>query len=112
MKLGLIEGRHEMPVDGYILPACVTDEVGFHQGLFIRAKNTFLGVYSGQSITVYITGLTNAALGVMSAIEIIRSNKQFGIWRGGKFYNWNNQVVSFKFASYDRETDSYVEYEV
>lgn len=91
-KLGLIEGRHEMPIDGYLLPADTSDLYGFHGGTYKAAfdavqKYEFVLPWQGF-VMLYATGLTSAVIGALDGFR----------WR-------KTDVV---IMSYDRETNDYV----
>lgn len=69
-RFGLIEGRHEMPVDGYLLPANITESVGFHEGVYKAAKEAAKNqAMNGGDFTLYPTGLTVAAIGAVDGMR-------------------------------------------
>lgn len=68
--LGLIEGRHPMPVDGYLLPADMSDEHGFHQGAYdIARRAAYEIVVEHGYFVLYLTGLTVSALGAVDGMR-------------------------------------------
>lgn len=87
MKLGLIKGRHEMPVDEYIFDEIENplDFAGMmnaaykkFQELFpegtlkhVRAADTDARDYFSGHIDIYVTGLTSATLAVYNAAALI-----------------------------------------
>lgn len=91
MRLGVIESRHTMPVDAYILPSDITDICGFHQALYNIAFNSVIEQvsYIDGVIDLYITGLTVAVLGAIAGLQ--RLERPYVIF------------------SYDKETDTYKE---
>lgn len=94
MKIGLIRGRHAMPVDRYLLDENITNEVGFHGELYKAARQAGAALVDEtgtQQVLLHVTGLTNAALG---AVDGLRS-------KGAR--------VSV--ASFDRDSQQYVEFE-
>ena len=88
MRIGLIEGRHEMPVERYLLPANVADLVGFHGGLYEAAYNAGLETNPGP-VTLYITGLTVAAIGAVDGLR--------------------DAGCEITLANFDRESGDYIE---
>ena len=70
IRVGLIEGRHTMPVDCWLLPANISDIVGFHKGVYeaayeaAKALVAEIGYYE-----LYLTGLTVAALGAVDGMR-------------------------------------------
>ena len=93
VKIGLIEGRHPMPVDEYLLEKDITEKVGFHEGLFKEASQAAEKVareaYSkDQEVIFYPTGLTTAAMAVAAVFD-----------RAG---------INWKIASFDRDSGEYV----
>lgn len=95
IKIGLIKGRHEMPVDSYIFDSSIKDvtnfdeiedhirnfvkyEVGFHETHFGQAVNGVevadSHVWEGnRPLTVFVTGLTSVTAG------LIKVCMQYGI---------------------------------
>ena len=66
MNVGLIEGRHPLPVSEYLLPANATDLYGFQQDLYDAAAVAvarWCDNHPGETMDLYLTGLTIAALG-------------------------------------------------
>lgn len=89
LRLGLIRGRHEMPVDEYLLADDVTDHVGYHAGVFEEARRLALEVAATRAVVhLYTTGLTVAAIGA--------------------FHGLMEGKVTVTLLSYDREGGSYV----
>ena len=70
VHIGLIEGRHEMPVDGYLLAANVTESAGFHEGVYRGAKDAAAKLVSETgNFDLYLTGLTVAAIGAVEGMR-------------------------------------------
>lgn len=87
IKLGLIRGRHDMPVDGYILESVEDpgDLEGINKAVFKRMAEIFSphmkegtvclpnaleyvdvpAYVSGEELDLYITGLTSVAIAAM-----------------------------------------------
>lgn len=75
MKIGLFEGRHEMPVGGYFFATHETDRYGYHQSLYNEAVRR--GRNMGEQfshVDFYITGLTVAAIGCLDGMRQSRVN--------------------------------------
>lgn len=90
IRVGLIEGRHPMPVDCYLLPSFMTEERGFHQDAYNCALEAALDfVAENGSFVLYLTGLTVAALGAVD-----------GMRKAG--------IKMPVCMNYDKATDSYV----
>ena len=69
-RIGLIAGRHEMPVDGYLLPQNLTDLFGFHDGAYKAAKDAAISfVKSNGGFELYLTGLTIVAIGAVEGMR-------------------------------------------
>lgn len=89
--VGLVEGRHPIPVPSYLMPARITREYGYHNGLYTIAKikaTEYAKAHVGQPIVLFITGLTVAALGAVKG-----------------FQEAGNEAI---IASYDRDRHTYV----
>ena len=89
--VGLVEGRHPIPVPEYLLPRRVTREYGYHNSLYSRAEAKALAFakrHPGETVVLFITGLTVAALGAVS-----------GFRKAG-----STTVI----ASYDRDKKTYI----
>lgn len=91
LNFGVCEGRHEMPVNGYIFPAEITaEEMRNPEGLTNRARGFFTGEFAGMDATtriisygyddicvtvpdcevrLYATGLTVAVLAAVKALH-------------------------------------------
>lgn len=65
ISLGLIEGRHPMPIDRYLLPADITNRAGFHEGVYQAAREAAKEFSPRDEVTLYLTGLTPAAIGAV-----------------------------------------------
>ena len=68
ISYGSIQGRHEMPVDGYLLPANAAELHGFHGGMKAAAEAAAIALVAEQKPTVvkfYPTGLTIAVIGAI-----------------------------------------------
>lgn len=85
LVVGLVEGRHELPVDAYIYGE-IQDVLDFD---FLQKRaNEFISQLSeGDSLVVYVTGLTAATAAVITACM--------------------NRKVHLVLKHYDRETGSY-----
>jgi hypothetical protein len=64
MKYGLIEGRHTMPVQGYIFKES-KDPFNFHY--WENEAKKFFDNYEEKSIKVYVSGFTPALVEVLKA---------------------------------------------
>jgi len=70
VHLGLIEGRHEMPVDGYLLKPDFTSQAGYHEGAYAAAKTAAAErVKDAGNFELYLTGLTVAAIGAVDGMR-------------------------------------------
>ena len=91
LKVGLIEGRHLMPVDCYLLTQREVDAVGYHEALYAIAYKRMERLLIDRSVTrveLYATGLTNAVLGAFAACD--------------------DAGAYIAIASFDRESGEYV----
>ncbi len=89
-RMGLIAGRHEMPVDGYLLPSNLTDLFGFHDGAYKAAKDaTESFIQRNGSFELYLTGLTVAAIGA------VEGTRKSGIKNP---ISWNFDATSKEFV--------------
>jgi hypothetical protein len=71
VRVGLIEGRHPMPVDAWLLPANMSDSAGFHQGAYIAAREAAIEQVAKYGyFELYLTGLTVAALGAVDGMRM------------------------------------------
>lgn len=86
MRIGLIEGRHQMPVEGYLLPANAADLYGYHGILYSAAFNAAIELPG--YVELVLTGLTIAAIGAADGLRA----------RG----------EPFALVNYDRESNSYI----
>jgi hypothetical protein len=69
VNIGLIEGRHAMPVDGYLLPANITESCGYGSALAQAAYNAVRQLHAEKgNFNLYLTGLTVAAVGATSGL--------------------------------------------
>ena len=71
VRVGLIEGRHPMPVDCWLLPANMSESAGFHQGAYsvaYHAAKEYVAKYG--YFELYLTGLTVAALGAVDGMRM------------------------------------------
>lgn len=77
VKLGMIKGRHEMPVDTYIIDTEITDVLDFEtierlvkEGLSktlpINDNNVFL---LADDVEIYVTGLTSVTIAIVNWIN-------------------------------------------
>lgn len=90
IKLGLINGRHPLPVDAYILEEVANpmDMAAIHVAVYQSLDNLLKGVSSNTVVELYVTGLTSVS------IEAIQYFIQNGI-----------EYVSMH---YNRETGGYI----
>lgn len=121
LRVGVIEGRHTMPVDLYLLSQADVDAAGFHGRLFEAARKAMMDLidthcrpgYPRQGdtrtvtkIVLYPTGLTNAVLGAVSGHVALTSTDAPGC-------QWGIQpehCVRLHIASFDRESGQYEEF--
>lgn len=90
IKLGLINGRHPLPVDCYILEE-VTDPmnmVAIHTAVYQSLDSLLKGASSNTVVELYVTGLTSVS------IEAIQYFVEHGI--------------AYTSMHYNRETESYI----
>ena len=65
--IGLVEGRHPLPVDTYIYD--VIEDITDVQDIERRAYAFLSGYNKGDHVTLYITGLTVALVAVIKACQ-------------------------------------------
>lgn len=88
IKLGLVKGRHEMPVDEYILEE-VSDPTNYeaiHVAVYQKLDQI---VSQDDFVSLYVTGLTSVAI----------ESVQYFI----------EHSITYKSMHYDRETGKYIE---
>ena len=75
LHVGLVAGRHEIPVDGYVWPTAIENPLAFDD-LYAEAANWINGVVEydldnevASTFYLYLTGLTSATLS-LSLIHI------------------------------------------
>ena len=83
MRLGLIRGRHEMPVDSYIFESSIED-VHNYNAISLEIASKLLGY---ESIEVYITGLTPVT------VELVKHCIEWGI--GLTLYNYDVETKNY-----------------
>lgn len=68
IKLGLVAGRHDMPVDGYVLREVsnVTDMAAIKQAVRQSLAEILRAASDDVELHLYVTGLTSVALEVVS----------------------------------------------
>ena len=77
VKLGMIKGRHEMPVDTYIIDTEITDvldfktierlvDEGLSKTLPLNGENGFLLT---DDVEIYVTGLTSVTIAIINWIN-------------------------------------------
>ena len=75
MKIGLIESRHEMPVEKYLLPDDATDRWGYGEQLaneaYAAARRLYYENGMSQEIDLYLTSLTVAAVGATAGLRSV-----------------------------------------
>lgn len=91
LKLGLINGRHELPVDSYILQGVAdpTDLLNIHTSVYQSLDFLLKDIGSDDSVELYVTGLTSVAI----------ESVQYFI----------EHSITYKSMHYDRETGKYIE---
>lgn len=91
MKLGLIDGRHPLPVDAYILKevADPMDMTAIHVAVYQSLDNLLKDASDDTLVSLYVTGLTSVT------IEAI----QYFIEHG----------IEYRAMHYDRDADDYVD---
>ena len=62
---GLCEARHPMPVEKYIFPNSIADPTDV-EGLERTARESLAGIDDGDSIVIYVSGLTVALISVLN----------------------------------------------
>lgn len=82
VKLGMIKGRHEMPVDTYIIDTEITDVLDFEtierlvdEGL--SKTLPLIGFLLTDDVEIYVTGLTSVTIAIVNWINnhlILRNN--------------------------------------
>jgi ribonuclease PH len=88
LEVGLVSGRHELPVSKYIFDS-IEDVLDF-DSLEKRAIDFFKSISTDVDVvTVYVTGLTAATVAVINAYLRLKS-------------------VALIFNHYNRDTDSWV----
>ena len=91
IKLGLIDGRHPLPVDAYILKE-VTDPMNMtaiHVAVYQSLDSLLKDASDDTLVSLYVTGLTSVT------IESI----QYFIEHG----------IEYRAMHYNRDTDTYIE---
>lgn len=91
IKLGLISGRHELPVDAYILQEVTdpTDLPGIHISVYQSLDTLLKNVDSDDFVELYVTGLTSVTI---EAIQYLIEHK-----------------IVYKSMHFDRDTGGYIE---
>lgn len=79
-QLGLVEGRHPMPVRGYLLPKVTPPAMGYDMAQKAMVKR--LEDYPDETdFHVYLTGLTCATMGMIAAfINANPKGRTLHIW--------------------------------
>lgn len=85
IRVGLCASRHPMPVSGYIFPETL-DPMAFNA--MGQTASAFIDSVAGNSLAVYVTGLTAATAAVIKVCAL----------RG----------IGLTLMHYNRETDEYV----
>lgn len=74
VKLGMIKGRHEMPVDTYIIDTEITDVLDFEtierlvdEGL--SKTLPLIGFLLTDDVEIYVTGLTSVTIAIVNWIN-------------------------------------------
>ena len=86
--LGLVSGRHSMPVEEYVFGGEIKDPLNFAE-MESTINNRFqeLKIQEGDEINVYVTGLTAAT------VEVINTCRKYN--------------VTLYLYHYDRDSNSY-----
>lgn len=93
LSLGLIRGRHEMPVDGYLFSYIpdVFDFEGMYEKVVQFLQDCYQANYENGAasilVNLYVTGLTAATAAVIKACS--------------------DEAVSLNLYHYDRDADTY-----
>lgn len=66
--LGLVSGRHSMPVEDYVFSGEIKDPLNFAEmESIIDSRFQELKIQEGDEVNVYVTGLTAATVEVINA---------------------------------------------
>ena len=96
INVGAVRGRHEMPVDDYILEE-VKDVMDFDEIKRLTFKKV-INMYALQGvreINYYVTGLTQLVLAFISTM---------------KAFNDKNRKIKYRIFLYDRDYNDYKEF--
>ena len=86
--LGLVSGRHSMPVEEYVFNGEIKDPLNFAEmESIIDSRFQELEVQEGDEVNVYVTGLTAAT------VEVINTCRKYN--------------VTLYLYHYDRDSNSY-----
>lgn len=70
VRVGLIEGRHPLPVEQYLLSPDPTAQQGYHGGVYWAAYQAGRELAKTvETIHLYLTGLTTAAIGAVVGMK-------------------------------------------
>ncbi|WP_010498343.1 hypothetical protein [Paenibacillus elgii] len=114
MKIGLIKGRHPLPVESYLIEDETVEFDQAHQ-IAYKAMLSFLGqTEKDEVIQLYITGLTRCSLGAIAAFQNIAgdcnvgsnhtSNRVLEIWEYNSQTSQYETVVQFRHGSVPNDT--------
>lgn len=96
INVGAVRGRHEMPVDDYILEE-VKDVMDFDEikRLTFRKVINMYELQGVREINYYVTGLTQLVLAFISAM---------------KAFNDKSRKIKYRIFLYDRDYNNYKEF--
>lgn len=89
MKLGIIAGRHQMPVDRYLVDNVEPGQAAY-DAVWLAADHLAKSVPKGTDIDLYYGGLTEATIAAIDALE-------------------GSERVRLRLFRYDAPSASYVE---
>ncbi|MBU7316122.1 hypothetical protein [Paenibacillus oleatilyticus] len=117
MKIGLIRGRHPLPVESYLIDQDTVEFDQAHRIAYDAMTSLLKNIEKRTVIQLYITGLTRCTLGAIAAFnEEAKKNEGFRYGNDGcilEIWEFNSQigeyktVIKFKQTDYVR-TDDYV----
>ncbi|MTI95226.1 MAG: hypothetical protein FH749_07015 [Firmicutes bacterium] len=94
ITIGTIKGRHELPVDCYLIEDSELDFNTAGKVAYTAAEELFSAAESGTTINLYITGLTRVTLAVVAAFTNAawqRADKKLTL----KIWEFNAQIKDY-----------------
>jgi hypothetical protein len=92
LTLGLCEGRHDIPVDGYIYHD-IKDPMDFDELKNVAFESLWRYGHSDVELTLYVTGLTPALISVLNQcgvleidVTLMHFDKSSGAYKPQKVY--------------------------